>query len=101
MKNLKIGTVLLFLIGVISFTSCEKEEFIEDPIVEIDTSKLVNFKGLLVDHRFDTPIEDLEAEHNLSYLKMMLNKMKQKVAGNLQVKSSGMKAYTPFHIVCF
>ena len=80
MKNLKIGTVLLFLIGVISFTSCEKEEFIEDPIVEIDTSKLVNFKGLLVDHRFDTPIEDLEAEHNLSYLKMMLNKMKQKVA---------------------
>ena len=29
MKNLKIGTVLLFLIGVISFTSCEKEEFIE------------------------------------------------------------------------
>ena len=80
MKNLKIGTVLLFLIGVISFTSCEKEEFIEDPIVEIDTSKLVNFKGLPVDHRFDTPIEDLEAEHNLSYLKMMLNKMKQKVA---------------------
>ena len=68
------------MIGVISFTSCEKEEFIEDPIVEIDTSKLVNFKGLPVDHRFDTPIEDLEAEHNLSYLKMMLNKMKQKVA---------------------
>jgi len=44
MKNLKIGTVLLFLIGVISFTSCEKEEFIEDPIAEIDTSKLINFQ---------------------------------------------------------
>jgi len=43
MKNLKIGTVLLFLIGVISFTSCEKEEFIEDPIAEVDTSKLCKF----------------------------------------------------------
>ena len=33
-----------------------------------------------MDHRFETPTEDLDAEHNLSYLKVMLNKMRQKVA---------------------
>lgn len=80
MKILKIGTALLLLMGVISFTSCEKEEFIEDPIAEIDTSKLINFQGLLVDHRFEIPPEDLEAEHDISYLKVMFNKMRQKVA---------------------
>ena len=39
MKNLKIGTVLLFLIGVISFTSCEKEDK-ERPIKAIIKSTL-------------------------------------------------------------
>ena len=33
-----------------------------------------------MDHRFETPPEDLEAEHDISYLKVMFNKMRQKVA---------------------
>ena len=81
MKILKNVTILLLLISGILFTSCEKEEFMESAMVkaEIDTSKLISFKGLLVNHRFDTPIEDLEAKHTISYLKAMFNKIRNEV----------------------
>lgn len=79
MKNLKNVTIVLLLMIGLSTTSCKNEEFIEEPIVEIDTSNLIDFKGLSVNHRFETPIEDLETEHNVKYLKMMFSKIKQKV----------------------
>ena len=79
MKNLKNVTIVLLLMIGLSTTSCKNEEFIEEPIVEIDTSNLIEFKGLSVNHRFETPIEDLETEHNVKYLKMMFSKIKQKV----------------------
>ena len=80
MKNLKNVTIVLLLMIGLSITSCRNEEFIEEPIVEVDISNLIDFKGLSANHRFDTPIEDLEVEHNEKNLKMMFRSIKQKVA---------------------
>ena len=41
MKNLKNVTIVLLLMIGLSTTSCKNEEFIEEPIVEIDTSNLI------------------------------------------------------------
>ncbi len=55
----------------------------EDSFVEseaIDTSKLTNFKGLLVNHRFATPTEHLESNHSVEALQNLYKSLQKKVA---------------------
>ena len=44
---------------------------------QIDTSKLIDFKGLPVNHRFRTPVKDLEIVHDYSNLKKMYNEKRK------------------------
>ena len=46
----------------------------------VDTSKLIDFKGLPVSHRFRTPVEELEVEHDYSALKTLYNKKRKSSA---------------------
>ena len=70
MKNVnKLKLIVLIAFGILIY-SCQ-DEFNEnteltDPISEIDTSKLIDFKGLKVNHRFSTPVNELENELNFS-----------------------------------
>jgi hypothetical protein len=84
MKNVnKLRLTFLMTIGVFFFSCQNQEDFsseIQQSTAEIDTSKLIDFKGLLVNHRFATPIEDLEKEHSLKFLKQMYQTSKFEVA---------------------
>ena len=57
----------------LTFLSCQNEdEFTqqtEQIKLQVDTSKLIDFKGLPVNHRFRTPVKDLEVVHDYSNLK--------------------------------
>lgn len=80
MRNLnKLKLMLIILIGL-SINSCqEKDDYsseIIETVSEIDTSKLIYFKGLPVNHRFDTPIENLEIKHTEDVLKQIYNNSK-------------------------
>lgn len=77
-KKLRLST--LVLLGLLTF-SCQNEDdlIIEEPVkveTEVDTSKLIDFKGLPVNHRFSTPVEELEIEHDYETLKSMYNSKK-------------------------
>jgi len=70
-------------LGILIY-SCQ-DEFNEntdltEPISEIDTSKLIDFKGLPVNHRFSTPIKDLEIKHTEESLKHLYQTSKRAVA---------------------
>jgi hypothetical protein len=77
MKHLqKLRLLTIVLLGLLTF-SCQHEddlssqqEIVEEK-TEVDTSKLIDFKGLPVSHRFSTPVEELEVEHNYSQLKTL------------------------------
>ena len=47
-----------------------------EPTSEIDTSKLIDFKGLPVNHRFSTPVEILEIKHTEEALKEMYSNLR-------------------------
>ena len=70
MKNVnKLKLIVLMAIGILIY-SCQ-DEFNEnteltEPVSEIDTSKLIDFKGLKVNHRFSTPVNELENKLNFS-----------------------------------
>ena len=68
MKNVnKLRLTLLMTIGILIY-SCQDEynenTELTEPVSEIDTSKLIDFKGLKVNHRFSTPVNELENELN-------------------------------------
>ena len=78
-KKLQLST--LVLLGLLTF-SCQNQDDLntEEQVVtekeekkEIDESKLIDFKGLPVNHRFSTPVEELEVEHDYETLKSMYN----------------------------
>ena len=46
----------------------------------VDTSKLIDFKGLPVNHRFKTPVDELETLHTEENLKSMYNKARFTIA---------------------
>ncbi|WOC40120.1 hypothetical protein [Polaribacter sp. HL-MS24] len=84
MKNVNKLTLTVLLIFGILISSCQ-EEFNEnteltEPVAEIDTSKLIDFKGLPVNHRFSTPIKDLEIKHTEENLKHLYQTSKRAVA---------------------
>lgn len=60
--------------GLLTF-SCQEDTNVTEiketvEVIEVDNSKLINFKGLPVNHRFTTPVEDLtiESENSASTL---------------------------------
>ena len=82
LKRLKLPT--LILLGLITYSCQNQDDYvmgIQDPIAEVDTSKLIDFKGLPVSHRFSTPIEDLTTEHkNVISILKKYNKARNKAA---------------------
>ena len=77
---MKKSLVLSFLLGgsVLSF-NCQDTDF-EEIVSEENTSKiskLIDFKGLQVNHRFATPVEELKITHDLERLKALYNKMRR------------------------
>lgn len=78
MKNVnKLTLTVLMIIGVFFYSCQNQEDFsseAEQPISQVDTSKLIDFKGLTVNHRFSTPVEDLKIE----YTKNTYTKLYQK-----------------------
>lgn len=82
---LKLRLPKLVLLGLLTF-SCQHEddlssqqEIVEEK-TEVDTSKLIDFKGLPVKHRFSTPVEELEVEHDYPQLKALYNKKRKSSA---------------------
>lgn len=70
MKNVnKLKLLTLILLGILIY-SCQDEfkdnNELTESISEIETSELINFKGLKVNHRFSTPVNELEYELNFS-----------------------------------
>ena len=66
MKHLqKLRLLSLIFMGLLTF-SCQHEDDLssqQEIVSEVDTSKLIDFKGLPVNHRFKTPVEELETVH--------------------------------------
>ncbi len=59
----------------------EPEE-IQAQIKDENDNTVIDFKGLPVQHRFSTPIEVLEMEHNLENLKILFRELKDKALQN-------------------
>jgi hypothetical protein len=62
------------VIGVFIYSCQNQDEYsfeIAGPFAEMDISKLVDFKGLPVNHRFAAPIKNLESEHTELVLEQM------------------------------
>jgi hypothetical protein len=86
MKNYKkLRLLTMVLLGLLTF-SCqddmnetEQQEIVKETS-QVDTSQLIDFKGLPVSHRFRTPIEELEIEHDYSALKTLYNKKRKSSA---------------------
>jgi len=78
MKHLqKLQLLIFILFGLLTF-SCEYDSDLspqKEVVAEVEISKLINFKGLPVNHRFSTPVKELEIEHTESNLKTMYNKV--------------------------
>jgi hypothetical protein len=67
----------LILLGLITCSCQNQDDYVtgvQEPISEVDTLKLIDFKGLPVSHRFKTPVEELETVHTEGTLKTMYNK---------------------------
>ncbi len=84
MKHLqKLRLLTLILLGLLIY-SCDYEDNIssetEQLKTHVDTSKLIDFKGLAVNHRFSTPIEALTEEHTETVLKKMYRKARKATA---------------------
>ena len=81
MKHLSKIFYLALTITSLLFLSCQNEdEFTqqtEQIKLQVDTSKLIDFKGLPVNHRFRTPVKDLEVVHDYSNLKKMYNEKRK------------------------
>lgn len=85
MKNLKrLKLLTLILLGLITYSCQNQDDYvtgIQEPISEVDTSKLIDFKGLPVSHRFSTPVENLTTEHkNVASILNKYNKARNKAA---------------------
>lgn len=56
MKNVnKLRLTVLMIIGILIYSCQNEDDFSSEmvkPVAEIDTSKLIDFKGLKVNHRF-------------------------------------------------
>ena len=67
MRNLKkLKLMIIVLTGLLIYSCQDQDDYspeIAESISEIDISKLIDFKGLPVNHRFITPIENLEIKH--------------------------------------
>ena len=78
MRNLKrLKLLSLILLGLITCSCQNQDDYVtgvQEPISEVDTLKLIDFKGLPVNHRFKTPVEELETVHTEGTLKTMYNK---------------------------
>lgn len=92
MKNFKKLQLTTLIIIAVSMYSCENQDDFsfqtEESVSEIDTSELINFKGLSVNHRFATPIKYLEIKHTEEVLKEMYNTSKHAVAQRKGMASS-------------
>jgi len=66
MRNLKrLKLLTLILLGLITYSCQNQDDYVtgvQEPISEVDTSKLIDFKGLPVPHRFKTNIINLEKD---------------------------------------
>lgn len=86
MKNVnKLRLIVLMTIGVLIY-SCQNQDGFSpetvESVAEIDTSKLIDFKGLIVNHRFSTPLENLEITHTEEVLKQIYSISKQRATKN-------------------
>lgn len=85
MRNLKkLKLLTLILLGLTNYSCQNQDDYvigIQEQIAEVDTSKLIDFKGLAVSHRFSTPEEDLTIEHkNAASILKKYNKARKKAA---------------------
>lgn len=84
MKKLNKLTLAALTIFGVFFYSCQKQDDfsseITESIKEVETSNLIDYKGLLVNHRFETPIEDLEIRHTQDFLKHKYKSLKDSAA---------------------
>ncbi len=74
MQNLKKELFVGCMMIAFTMISCKNEDVstpLEDPILAIDTSSLINYKGLYVNHRFETPLEVLETAKNIEDIKVL------------------------------
>jgi len=92
MKQLqKLQLLTLILLGLL-MSSCQDQENysseIDSSISKIDTSKLIDFKGLPVNNRFATPTKYLGIKHTEEVLKQIYN------SSRLSLHSKNMTART-------
>jgi len=78
------------LLTVLFIYACQNQDDDSPEIAALpsDLSKLIDYKGVLVNHRFPTPIESLEIEHTEKFLKQTYLNAKEKVALKKQVVST-------------
>lgn len=93
-KGNKVTLVVLMIVGVFLHSCQNQDDFsfeTEGPVAEIDSSKLIDFKGIMINHRFDTPLNVLVKEHTLADLKEMYREAKKRLlnknSSNLSVNN--------------
>lgn len=87
-KIICLITSLCFILLI----SCDYEEIsptIEESITQIDSLNFINFNGLQIKHRFDTPETFLNKKSNLTVLKNTLNSIRKKNASKSGVSFKG------------
>lgn len=90
----KLLTIILLLVNLFLIESCKHDEIIgQIDENEVNQSKLINFKGLPVNHRFKTPVEELETEHNYEVLKSIYNTQKRVLQNGLKSSTSNTITY--------
>jgi hypothetical protein len=99
LKNLKrLKLLTLILLGLITYSCQNQDDYvtgIQEPISEVDTSKLIDFKGLLVSHRFSTPVEELTQEHTIENLQKIFKKVRVLAAKKKGLVSKNMSDNLP------
>ena len=83
MKKLSFGMLLCVIVASVGMWNCANTISVEESIPvenEVDTSKLIDFKGLPVSHRFSTPVEELEVKYTETTYKKMYRKAQKTFA---------------------
>ena len=78
-KQIKCKVLALVMLGFTIF-SCQDDTTVDNTTAVADTADIIPFKGLPVNHRFKTPLEDLETNHTEGNLKIMYSKAKNSLA---------------------
>lgn len=75
MKHFKKTVFLMILVTL--FQSCQEDQLVKETTTDVESSNLIEFKGIPVDHRFGTPEAFLNEEHGLESIKATYREIKQ------------------------